>query len=269
MKSIQNPVGMTAVRLEAGVHMITGSISSTRNIVNCCNKAGLEVCHIALGSLASGNAVLTNDEKQLGCLVIDMGGGITNMALFKDNNLKYIYELTLGGQNLTNDISIGLRCPLSDAENIKIAHGTCVPKNDPIIEIQGTGGKAPKKISRSILAEILEPRVEEIFTLLKREISKEGLENLYPAGLILTGGSVIMDGIVEIAESVFSVPVRIGYPNQLGGFRDILDNPAFATGVGLVIFGSQASEKNNIKDTDTQDGLKIINRMKQWFKDII
>jgi cell division protein FtsA len=272
MKSIQNPVGMTAVRLEAGVHMITGAVSSTRNIINCCNKAGLEVCEIALSSLASGDAVLTDDEKQLGCLVIDMGGGITNLALFKDNNLKYIYELTLGGQNLTNDISIGLRTSLPDAENIKITNGTCAPgniKNDPVIEIPGAGGKPAKRLSKSILAEILEPRVEEIFTLIKKEISEKELESLYPAGLVVTGGSVVLDGIVEIAESVFTVPVRIGHPERVGGFKDTIENPAFATGVGLVIFGSQASESTNLQDSDIQGGLEIINKMKQWFKDII
>jgi cell division protein FtsA len=272
MKSIQNPIGMTAVRLEAGVHLITGAIPSTRNIVNCCNKAGLEVCGIALSSLASGNAVLTSDEKQLGCLVIDMGGGMTNLALFKDDNLKYIYELTLGGQTLTKDISIGLRSPLPDAENIKITHGTCVPgkiKNNSVVEIPGAGEKQSKRLSISILAEILEPRVEEIFTLVKKALSKGEFDNMYPAGLVLTGGSVVLEGIVEIAESVFTVPVRIGHPNQLGGFKDIVENPAFATGVGLVIFGSQLSEKTHLEDTDTSGGLKIINRMKQWFKDII
>lgn len=272
MKSIQNPVGMTAVRLEADVHMIAGAIASTRNIVNCCNKAGLEVCDVALNSLASGNAVLTSDEKQQGCLVIDMGGGITNIALFKDDNLKYIYELALGGQHLTSDISIGLRSPFPEAENIKITHGICVPgkiKNGSMIEIPGSGGKQSKKLSRTILAEILEPRVEEIFTLIKKELSKGEFDNMYPAGLVLTGGSVVLEGILEIAESVFTVPVRVGYPNQLGGFKDIVENPAFATGVGLVIFGSQQGQKHSPENTDISGGLKIINRMKQWFKDII
>jgi len=272
MKSIQNPVGMTAIRLEAKIHIVTGAVSSARNIVKCCNKAGLEVCDIALESLASGEAVLTDEEKELGCIIADMGGGTTDLALFKDNNLKFIYELTLGGQNLTNDISIGLRTPLPEAEKIKISHGTCVSanvKNGAVIEVPAVGGRAPKKLSKGILAEILEPRVEEIFTLLKKEVFANGLENSYTAGFVLTGGSVVLDGITEIAESVFNVPVRIGHPDRIGGLKDIVKNPAFATGVGLVMFGSRTTCKLNIKDVESQGVSKILNRMKQWFKDII
>ncbi len=272
MESIQNPVGMTAIRLEAKVHIVTGAVSSARNIVKCCNKAGLEVCDIALESLASGVAVLTDEEKELGCVIADMGGGTTDLALFKDNNLKFIYELTLGGHNLTNDISIGLRTPLPEAEKIKIDHGTCMPENvrgGATIEVPAVGGRAPKKLSKGILAEILEPRVEEIFSLLKKELFSNGLENSFPAGFVLTGGSVVLDGIIEIAESVFNVPVRVGEPNKIGGLKDIVKNPAYATGVGLVIFGSSATCQMDFRDMETQGFSGILNRMKQWFKDII
>ncbi|MFH2057303.1 MAG: cell division protein FtsA [Pseudomonadota bacterium] len=272
MESIQNPVGMTAIRLEARVHIVTGAVSSARNVVKCCNKAGLEVCDIALESLASGEAVLTAEEKELGCLIADMGGGTTDLALFKDNNLRFIYELTLGGHNLTNDISIGLRTPLPEAEKIKIEHGTCLPSNvrsGATIEVPAVGGREPKKLSKGILAEILEPRVEEIFSLLKQELFSNGLENSFPAGFVLTGGSAVLDGITEIAESVFNVPVRIGEPNKIGGLKDIVKNPAYATGVGLVIFGSSASCKMSTKDQETQGFSRILNKMKQWFKDII
>ncbi len=272
MESIQNPVGMTAIRLEAKIHIITGAVSSVRNVVKCCNKAGLEVCDIALESLASGEAVLTNEEKELGCVIADLGGGTTDLALFKDNNLKFIYELTLGGNNLTNDISIGLRTPLPEAEKIKIEHGTCIPENvrkGTTIEVPAVGGRAPKKLSKGILAEILEPRVEEIFALLKAELLSNGLENTFPAGFVLTGGSVVLDGIIELAESVFNVPVRIGEPNKIGGLKDIVKNPAYATGVGLVIFGSTASDQKEFKDIQMQGFSGILNRMKQWFKDII
>ena len=272
MESIQNPVGMTAIRLEAKIHIITGAVSSARNIVKCCNKAGLEVCDIAIESLASGEAVLTDEEKELGCLIADMGGGTTDLALFKDNNLKFIYELTLGGHNLTNDISIGLRTPLPEAEKIKIEHGTCLPesvRSGRTIEVPAVGGRSPKKLSKGILAEILEPRVEEIFSLLKQELFSNGLENAYPAGFVLTGGSVVMNGITEIAESVFGVPVRIGEPDKIGGLKDIVKNPAYATGVGLVIFGSSATCKLELKDMDGHGFKAIINKMKQWFKDII
>ncbi len=272
MESIQNPVGMTAIRLEAKIHIITGAVSSVRNVVKCCNKAGLEVCDIALESLASGEAVLTKEEKELGCVIADLGGGTTDLALFKDNNLKFIYELTLGGNNLTNDISIGLRTPLPEAEKIKIEHGTCIPENvrkGTTIEVPAVGGRAPKKLSKGILAEILEPRVEEIFALLKAELFSNGLENTFPAGFVLTGGSVVLDGIIELAESVFNVPVRIGEPNKIGGLKDIVKNPAYATGVGLVIFGSTASDQKEFKDIQMQGFSGILNRMKQWFKDII
>jgi len=201
-----------------------------------------------------------------------MGGGTTDLALFKDNNVKFIYELTVGGHNLTNDISIGLRTPLPEAEKIKIEHGTCVPQNvkaGSTIEVPAVGGRAPKKLSKGILAEILEPRVEEIFSLLKKELFSNGLENSFPAGFVLTGGSVVMDGISEIAETVFNVPVRIGEPNKVGGLKDIVKNPAYATGVGLVIFGSNASCKIDFKDTNTQGLSSILTRMKQWFKNII
>ena len=272
MESIQNPVGMTAIRLEAKIHIIIGAVSSVRNIVKCCNKAGLEVCDIALESLASGEAVLTKEEKELGCVIADLGGGTTDLALFKDNNLKFIYELTLGGNNMTNDISIGLRTPLPEAEKIKIEHGTCIPENvrkGTNIEVPAVGGRAPKNLSKGILAEILEPRVEEIFSLLKTELFSNGLENTFPAGFILTGGSVVLDGISELAESVFNVPVRIGEPNKIGGLKDIVKNPAYATGVGLVIFGSTASNQMEFKDAQVQGFSGILNRMKQWFKEII
>ncbi len=272
MEAIQNPVGMTAIRLEAKIHIVTGAVSSARNIVKCCNKAGLEVCDLALESLASGEGVLTDEEKELGCVLADMGGGTTDLALFKDNNIKYIFELTLGGHNLTNDISIGLRTPLPEAEKIKIEHGTCVPRHvtsGQTIEVPAVGGRDPKKLSKGILAEILEPRVEEIFSLLKKELFSNGLENSFPAGFILTGGSVVLDGIVEIAESVFNVPVRIGEPSKIGGLKDIVKNPAYATGVGLVIFGSKDSDKAEHIDTDNRKFINILNRMKQWFKDII
>lgn len=272
MESIQNPVGMTAIRLEAKIHIVTGAVSSARNIVKCCNKAGLEVCDIVLESLASGQAVLSAEEKELGCVVADMGGGTTDIALFRDNNVKFIYELTVGGHNLTNDISIGLRTPLPEAEKIKIDHGTCMPehvRNGATIEVPAVGGRAPKKLSKAILAEILEPRVEEIFSLLKKELFSNGLENAFPAGFVLTGGSVVMDGVTEIAESVFNVPIRIGEPDKIGGLKDIVKNPAYATGVGLVIFGSNATCKMPITETPASGLGPILKRMKQWFKDII
>ena len=272
MTAIQNPVGMTAVRLEAKIHIVTGAVSSARNIVKCCNKAGLEVCDIVLESLASGETVLTSEEKELGCALADMGGGTTDLAIFKDNNIRHTFELAIGGHNLTNDISIGLRTPLAEAEKVKIEHGTCLSngiKKGETIQVPNVGKKGTKTLSREILAEIIEPRIEEIFTLLKEEVYRNGLENHFPSGLVLTGGSVVLDGIADTAESVFNAPARIGEPESIGGLKDIVRNPAFATGVGLVIFGSKKSGCVEITEGRDTNFSRVIKRMKQWFKDII
>lgn len=271
-ESIQNPVGMTGIRLETKIHIVTGAVSSVRNIVKCCNKAGLEVSDIVLESRASGEAVLTPEEKELGCALADMGGGTTDLAIFKGNNIKHTFELTLGGHNLTNDISIGLRTPLAEAENIKLTYGTCLPgniRNGETIEVPGVGGRGPRTLPKDILAEILEPRVEEMFSLLKSEIVSNGLENSYPSGLVITGGSALLDGITEIVESVFSVPVRVGIPREIGGLKDVVKNPAYATGVGLVIFGSRNGSKKQLAANDSGTFGKLIKMMKQWFKDVI
>ncbi len=176
----------------------------------------------------------------------------------------------MGGHNLTNDISIGLRTPLPEAEKIKIEHGTCLPekvRSGATIEVPAAGGKDPRRLAKGILAEILEPRVEEIFSILKKALFSNGLENAFPSGLVITGGSVVMEGITETAESVFNVPVRMGYPNRIGGLKDIVKNPAYATGVGLVMFGSTTACSIELRQEPQDTG--IFNRMKQWFKDII
>ncbi len=272
MESIQNPVGMNAIRLEAKIHIITGAVSSLLNITKCCNKAGLEVQKIVLESMASGMAVLTREERDLGCVVADVGGGTTALALFKDNNLKFIHELTVGGNNLTNDISVGLRTPFPEAERIKAQHGTCISrnvKNGSSLEVPGVGGREPKKLKMDILVQILEPRVEEMFSLLKKELHSNGLEETFPAGVILTGGSVTLNGFNELAESVFQVPSRIGRPDKIGGLKDIVQNPAYATGVGLVLFGSKQVALTGTRQGYSAEGAGLLTRMKQWFKDII
>jgi len=271
-EAIQNPVGMTGIRLETKIHIVTGAVSSARNIVKCCNKAGLDVCDIVLESLASGEAVLTREEKELGCALADMGGGTTDLAIFKGKNIKHIFELTLGGNNLTNDISIGLRTPLAEAEIIKKRHGTCLPeniKNGEVIEVPGVGGRGPRSLPRDILSEILEPRVEEMFTILKNEIFRNGLENAFPSGLVLTGGSALLDGISDIVESVFAVPVRVGGPESIHGLKEVVKNPEYATGVGLVLYGANNQAKIELDGSETGLFARLIARMKQWFKDIV
>jgi cell division protein FtsA len=269
---IQNPVGMAGVRLEAKIHIVTGAVTSAHNIVKCANRSGLDVCDIVLESLASGEAVLTNEEKELGTALLDLGGGTSDLAIFSGKNIKHTFVLSLGGNNLTNDIAIGLRAPLAEAEKIKTRYGTCSSNSissEETIEVPGMGGREPKKLPRQILGEILEPRMEEIFSLIQREIYRAGMENIINSGMVMTGGTALLEGISDIAESIFNLPVRIGKPSGISGLVDVVNNPMYATGVGLVIYGvrNQATKKFRIRDKNIFNG--IISQMRKWFKDVI
>jgi cell division protein FtsA len=269
---IQNPVGMAGVRLEAKIHIVTGAVTSAHNIVKCCNRSGLDVCDIVLESLASGEAVLTDEEKELGTALLDLGGGTTDLAIFSDKNIRHTFVLALGGNNLTNDIAIGLRAPHAEAEKIKTRYGTCLSSSvsaDEMIEVPGMGGREARKLPRQILGEILEPRMEEIFTLAKREVYRAGLENSFPSGLVLTGGTSMLEGTTEIAESVFNLQTRLGKPQGITGLVDVVNNPMYATGVGLVLYGAknQAEKKFRIRDANIFN--RIMTQMKRWFKDVV
>jgi cell division protein FtsA len=269
---IQNPVGMAGVRLEAKIHIVTGAVTSAHNIVKCCNRSGLDVCDIVLESLASGEAVLTDEEKELGTALLDLGGGTTDLAIFSDKNIRHTFVLALGGNNLTNDIAIGLRAPHAEAEKIKTRYGTCLSSSvsaDDMIEVPGMGGREARKLPRQILGEILEPRMEEIFTLAKREVYRAGLENSFPSGLVLTGGTSLLEGTTEIAESVFNLQTRLGKPQGITGLVDVVNNPMYATGVGLVLYGAknQAEKKFRIRDAHIFN--RIVTQMKRWFKDVV
>jgi cell division protein FtsA len=269
---IQNPVGMAGVRLEAKIHIVTGAVTSAHNIVKCANRSGLDVCDIVLESLASGEAVLTNEEKELGSALLDLGGGTSDLAIFSGKNIKHTFVLSLGGNNLTNDIAIGVRAPLAEAEKIKTKFGTCLSQSinsEETIEVPGMGGREPKKLPRQILGEILEPRMEEIFSLIQREIYRAGMEGNINSGMVITGGTALLDGIAEVSESIFNLPVRIGRPSGISGLTDVVNNPMYATGVGLVIYGArnQVSKKFRIRDNNIFN--KVMGRMKKWFKDVI
>ncbi|MCP4350380.1 MAG: cell division protein FtsA [Desulfobacterales bacterium] len=269
---ILDPVGMAAVRLEAKVHIVTGAVTSAHNIVKCANRAGLDVCDIVLESLASGEAVLADDEKELGAALVDLGGGTSDLAIFSNKNIKHTFVLALGGNNLTNDISIGLRAPLAEAENIKKKYGTCIASNisgEETIEVPGVGGRKSRKISRQILGEILEPRMEEIFTLLQREIYRAGMENVMASGVVLTGGSSLLNGVTEVAELVFNLPARMGKPMGIGGLVDVVNNPMYATGVGLVLYGAKNRDSKKFRIRDTNIFNRVMNRMKQWISSVI
>ncbi len=269
---IQNPVGMTGVRLEAKVHIVTGAVTSAHNIVKCANRSGLDVCDIVLESLASGEAVLTDEEKDLGAALIDLGGGTTDLAIFAGNNIKHTFVLGLGGNNLTNDIAIGLRAPMAEAELIKIKYGSCVShkiSSDETIEVPGMGGRKPRKLPRQILGEILEPRMEEIFTLVKREIDRSEMVNMISSGIVITGGSALLDGISEVAESILHLPARIGTPRGISGLVDVVNNPMYATAVGLVIYGAKHRPAKNFRIRDANIFNRLISRMTRWFKEVI
>jgi len=269
---IQNPVGMTGVRLETRIHIVTGAVASAHNIVKCTNRAGLDVCDIVLESLASGESVLTKEEKDLGVALLDLGGGTSDLAIFAKNNIRHTFVLALGGNNLTNDISIGLRAPNAEAEKIKKKFGTCLSSQipaDDTIEVPGMGGRKPRKLPRQILGEILEPRMEEMFTLIKREIVRAEMENKINSGVVVTGGTALLDGVTEIAESVLNVPARLGRPQGIGGLVDVVNNPMYATAVGLVLFGARNQSQSKFRIQDANIFNRLVTRMKKWFQEII
>jgi len=269
---IQNPVGMSGVRLEAKIHIVTGAVTSAHNIVKCANRSGLDVCDIVLEPLASGEAVLTSEEKDVGTALLDLGGGTSDLAIFSGNNIKHTFVLALGGNNLTNDISIGLRASMAEAEKIKKKYGTCVARNissEETIEVPGMGGRKPRKLPRQILGEILEPRVEEIFTLIKREIFRSGMDRIVTSGVVLTGGTSLLEGVEDIAETVFDLPSRLGTPRGISGLTDVVNNPMYATGVGLVLYGARIQPKKKFRIRDSNIFNRVMIRMKRWFKEVI
>ncbi|RZB30764.1 MAG: cell division protein FtsA [Desulfobacteraceae bacterium Eth-SRB1] len=269
---IQNPIGMAGVRLEAKIHIVTGAVTSAHNIIKCANRSGLDVCDIVLESLASSEAVLTDEEKELGTALLDLGGGTSDLAIFSNDNIKHTFVLSIGGNNLTNDLAIGLRSPITEAEKIKKKYGTCISRNiigEETIEVPGMGGRNPRKLPKQILGEILEPRVEEIFTLIKREIYRAGMENIISSGVVITGGSALLDGIAELAESIFNLPTRMGKPRGISGLVDVVNNPMYATGVGLVIYGAKNQSVKKFRIRDANIFNNIMARMKKWFKEVI
>jgi cell division protein FtsA len=266
---IRNPIGIAGVRLEAKIHIVTGAVTSAQNIVKCANKAGLDVCDIILEPIASSEAVMTTEEKESGTMLIDIGGGTTDLAIFSGNNIRHTFVLAIGGNNMTNDISVGLRTPMAEAEKIKLRYGTCLPdkvKNEETIEIPDMSGRGGRKLPRQILAEILEPRVEEIFTLVKREILRAGMKDYITSGVVLTGGSALLEGISSVAESVFELPVRVGTPQGISGLVDVVNNPMYATGVGLVVYGSKNQETKKFRIRDVNIFNRIMKRMRGWFR---
>ena len=268
---VKDPVGMSGLRLEAIVHIITGSITSIENIIKSVHRAGYEVDDIVLQPLASAESVLTEEEKELGVVLVDMGGGTTDVIIFIKGSVWHTGVIPLGGEYITSDIAIGLRTPQKNAEEIKKRWGcTYVPlvKDNEQVEVPGLGGRGIRKVPRKFLAEIIQPRMEEILTLVIREIKKSGVEDLIPAGVVLTGGTSLLEGTSELAEKLLGVPVRIGYPQKVEGLTDRISNPMYSTGVGLVMYGSKhQSEKELFHIKEKGLFANIFKKLTNWFKE--
>jgi cell division protein FtsA len=269
---VKEPVGMSGVRLEAKALIVTGAVSSAQNIVKCAQRTGLNVADIVLQPLASSLATLSEDEKELGVCLVDVGGGTTDIAIFANGAIRHTAVLALGGNHLTNDVAVGLRTPTHEAERIKKAYGCAMASmvdRGETIEVPSVGGGQPRVLSRQILAEIIEPRVEEIFMLVQHEIQRCGLEEAIASGVVITGGSTLLSGMTEMAEEVLGVPVRRGMPKGIGGLVDVVRSPVFATAVGLVIYGAQqraGSPYFKIREENVYR--KVKNRMKDWLGEI-
>jgi cell division protein FtsA len=270
-EGIREPVGMSGVRLEAKVHVITGAVSAAQNIIKCIRRCGLEVDDITLEQLASSQAVLTEDERDLGVCLVDIGGGTTDIAVFTEGAIRHTAVIPIAGDQVTNDIAVALRTPTQAAEDIKKKYGcalTQLAHSDETIETPSVGERPARRLARQTLAEVIEPRVEELFELVKGELRRSGFEELIGSGIVLTGGTSKMDGIVELAEEVFHVPVRLGMPGRIAGLSEVVKNPIYSTGVGLIQFGllNQGGGREREKPRERYSISSVYQRMKSWFK---
>ena len=268
---IKNPIGMIGVRLEAEVHIITGAVTSAQNIVKCVNRAGFKVNDIVLEPLASSKAVLTQDEKELGVLLIDLGGGTTDVLLHLEGAPYHTEVLSVGGDQVTSDISIMLKTPLEAAEKIKVQAGCCyapLVQEDEEVHIPGVGGRPPRTIMRSGLAEIIQPRMAEILGMIREQIERKGYLNILGGGVVVTGGGSLLTGTAELATEIFNLPARTGYPVKLGGLVEEYYNPMYATGVGLVMSGAARRDVDYMDTSSSEKTFSSVwDRMRNWFKE--
>jgi cell division protein FtsA len=270
---IKDPVGMSGVRLEAEVHIITGAVTSAKNICRSIQRSGLKVLDLVLEPLASSHAVLAADERDLGVVLLDIGGGTTDVAVFYEGSIRHTAIVPFGGANVTNDIAIGLRTPIDKAEQIKIQHGSALASmvpSDSRIAVSGVGGRADREISRHVLASMIEPRMEEIFALANKEVKKNHFAELLGGGVVLTGGTSLMPGVTELAEQVLEMPVRLGQPQGLGGLSANVEDPRFSTGVGLVLHAvQQEMGENGHRERISTFGKTPKPNLAQWFMNLI
>jgi cell division protein FtsA len=267
-EGIVDPIGMSGVRLEAKVHMVTGAVSAVQNIEKCVRRCGLEVDEIILQQLASSFSVLTEEEKELGVCLCDIGGGTTDIAVFLNGAIHHSAVIPIAGDQATKDIAIALRTPSHHAEDIKIRYAcalTQLANPEEMIEVPSVGDRPPRRLTRQTLAEVIEPRYEELFSLISSELKRSGFEEVVAAGIVLTGGGAKMEGVIELAEEVFHMPVRVGVPKGVSGLVDVVRNPIYATGVGLLRFGLEES-LTFAKKGHRGSNVSILASMKNWFK---
>src|SRR5499426_3986572 len=268
-EDVREPLGMSGVRLEVKVHIVTGAVSAAQNIVKCVRRCGLEVADLILQPLASSIAVLSEDERELGVALVDIGDGTTDIAIFREGAIRHTAVIPIAGDQITNDIAMALRTPTPDAEVVKIRHGCAlrsIADPDEMIEVPGLGDRPPRRLSRQTLAEVIEPRVEELYTLVQAELRRSGFEELLSSGIVLTGGTALLAGMTELGEEVFHLPVRVGVPAYVGGLADVVRSPRYATAVGLLLEGRDqyiAAQQSRAKTTGLTGAAE---RMKQWFK---
>lgn len=266
--SIREPIGMSGVRLEAKVHIVTGAVSAAQNIVKCLKRCGLNASDIVLEQFASSQSILSDDEKELGVCMVDIGGGTTDIAIFTDGAIRHTAVIPIAGDQVTNDIAIALRTPARNAEEIKLKYACALQDladSNEMIDIPMAGDRPGKHLSKRMLAEVVEARYEELFTLVAAEIRRSGLEDFIAAGVVLTGGASKVPGAVELAERIFKMPVRLGVPQHVTGLADVINNPVYATGVGLLLYGMQ--QRDMQKESIAQSNLKgLWSRMRNWFQ---
>jgi cell division protein FtsA len=268
-EGIREPVGMSGIRLEAKVHLVTGAVAAAQNIVKCVQRCGLEVEDVVLEQLASSYSVLTEDEKELGICLVDTGGGTTDLAVFRGGAIQHTAVIPIAGDQVTNDIAVSLRTPTQYAEEIKIKYACALSQlanPDETIEVPSVGDRPPRRLARQTLAEVVEPRYEELFSLVRDELRRSGFEELIAAGIVLTGGSSKMEGAVELAEEIFHVPVRLGVPQYVEGLVDVVRNPIHATAVGLLLYGKEAAEVQADASASKVGVFGVFDRMKAWFQ---
>jgi cell division protein FtsA len=271
-EGIREPVGMSGVRLEAKVHIVTGAVSAAQNIIKCVRRCGLEVDDIILEQLASSMSVLTEDEKELGVCMVDIGGGTTDISVFTEGAIRHTAVIPIAGDQVTNDIAVALRTPTANAEEIKKKYGcalTQLATSDESIVVPSVGDRPPRQLARQTLAEVIEPRIEELYGLILAELRRSGFEEVIGSGVVLTGGSSKMEGMIDLAEEVFHMPVRLGIPQGVGGLSSVVHNPIYATGVGLVLYGARArgGSRYGLAAPSGGVGFKgVLGKMKSWFE---